>query len=70
MSTREDYTTEEWEAIRRAPAESVIAIEQASASGPWARRQERKAAERGFAAARTSANGCKRCVVASGCMCF
>ena len=51
MSTRNDYTVEEWEAIRRAPAEAVIAIEQASPSGPWGRRKERKAAERGFAGA-------------------
>jgi hypothetical protein len=51
MSTRDDYAVEEWEAIRRAPAEAVIAIEQASPSGLWGRRKERKAAERGFRAA-------------------
>jgi hypothetical protein len=48
MSTRNDYTVEEWELIRRAPAESVIAVEQASPSGFWARRHERKAAVRSF----------------------
>lgn len=51
MSTRNDYTVEEWELIRRAPAEAVIAVEQASPSGLWGRRKERKAAERGFAGA-------------------
>ncbi len=48
MSTRNDYTVEEWELIRRAPAESVIAVEQASPSGFWASRRERKAAVRSF----------------------
>ena len=48
MSTRSDYTIEDWEAIRRAPAEAVIAVEQASPSGFWARRRERKAAVRSF----------------------
>jgi hypothetical protein len=48
MSKRDDYTVEEWEAIRRAPAESVIAIEQASPSGFWGKRRERKAAIRSF----------------------
>ena len=57
MSTREDYTVEEWDAIRRTPAESVIAIEQASPSGLWGRRKERKAAERGFATAIANVSG-------------
>jgi hypothetical protein len=57
MSTRDDYTPEEWEAIRRAPAEAVIAIEQASPSGFWGRRKERKAAERGFRAAIAELSG-------------
>lgn len=48
MSTRDDYAAEQWEAIRRAPAEAVVAVEQASPSGPLGRRRERKAAERGF----------------------
>lgn len=48
MSTRDDYTVEEWEAIRRAPSEAVLAIEQASPSGPLGRRRERSAADRGF----------------------
>jgi hypothetical protein len=48
MSTRNDYTVAEWELVRRAPAESVIAIEQASPSGFWGKRQERKAALRSF----------------------
>ena len=48
MSTRNDYTVEEWELIRRAPAESVIAVEQASPSGLLGRRRERKAAVRSF----------------------
>lgn len=46
MSGRDDYTIEEWEAIRRAPSEAVLAVEQASPSGPWGRRHERLAAER------------------------
>jgi hypothetical protein len=48
MSTRIDYTADEWEMIRRAPAEAIVAIEQASGSGLLGRRHERKAAERGF----------------------
>ena len=48
MSTRTDYTVEKWEMIRRAPAEALIAIEQASPSSFLGRRRERKAAERGF----------------------
>jgi tellurite resistance protein len=48
MSTRIDYTAEEWEMIRRTPAEAIVAIEQASGSGFFGRRHERKAAERGF----------------------
>jgi hypothetical protein len=48
MSTRDDYSVEEWEAIRRAPSEAVVAVEQASPSGPLGRRRERRAAERGF----------------------
>ncbi len=51
MSARADYTAEEWQLIRRAPAEAVIAIEQASPSGFRGRRRERKAAATGFAAA-------------------
>lgn len=51
MSTRDDYTVEEWEAIRRAPAECAIAVEQASPSGFWGRRKEEKAAEQGLRAA-------------------
>lgn len=49
MSTRADYSDEEWEAIRRTPAEAAIAMEQASPSGFFGRRRERKAVERGFA---------------------
>ncbi len=48
MSTRSDYTADEWEAIRRAPAEAVIAVEQASPSGYLGRRREHKAAEKEF----------------------
>ncbi len=48
MSTRTDYSVEEWEAIRRTPAEAVLAVEQASASGFLGRRRERKAIEKGF----------------------
>lgn len=48
MSTRDDYTIEEWEAIRRAPSEAVLAIEQASPSGPLGSRRERITADRGF----------------------
>ena len=48
MSKRADYTAEEWEAIRRAPAESVVAIEQASPSGFWGRHKEKKEARRTF----------------------
>jgi hypothetical protein len=51
MSTRSDYTADEWEMIRRAPAEAVLAIEQASPSTFLGRRRERKAAQRGFGAA-------------------
>jgi hypothetical protein len=51
MSTRSDYTADEWEAIRRTPAEAVIAVEQASPSGFFGRRRERKAEEKGFAQA-------------------
>jgi hypothetical protein len=50
MSTRSDYTEEEWAAVRRTPAEAAIAMEQASPSGFFGRRRERKAEERGFAA--------------------
>jgi hypothetical protein len=49
MSRRTDYTDEEWNAIRRAPAEVVIAVEQSSPSGWYGRRSERKAATKGFA---------------------
>lgn len=48
MSTRSDYTAEEWEAIRRTPAEAVIALEQTSQAGFFARRRERKAIQKGF----------------------
>jgi tellurite resistance protein len=51
MSTRADYTVEEWEAIRRTPPEAVVAVEQASPSGFLGRRRERKATEQGFAEA-------------------
>jgi hypothetical protein len=51
MSTRSDYTDEEWEAVRGTPAEAAIAMEQASPSGFLGRRRERKAEERSFAAA-------------------
>jgi hypothetical protein len=51
MSTRSDYTDEEWEAVRRTPAEAAIAMEQASPSGFLGRRRERKAQERSFASA-------------------
>ncbi len=50
MSTRADYTDEEWTAIRRTPALAVTAMAQASTSGFLGRRRERKAQERGFAA--------------------
>jgi len=48
MSTRADYSVEEWEAIRRTPPEAVVAVEQASPSGFLGRRRERKATEQGF----------------------
>ncbi len=51
MSTRADYTVDEWEAIRRAPAEAVIAVEQASPSSFLGRRREHRAAERGLSVA-------------------
>jgi hypothetical protein len=51
MSTRSDYTDDEWEAVRRTPAEAAIAMEQASPSGFLGRRRERKAQERSFASA-------------------
>jgi hypothetical protein len=57
MSRRDDYTVDEWEAIRRAPAEAVVAIEQASASGFLGRRREHKAAERGLSAAVAAFSG-------------
>lgn len=50
MSTRSDYTDEEWAAIRQTPATAAIAMERASPSGFLGRRRERKAQERGFAA--------------------
>lgn len=50
MSTRSDYTDEEWAAIRQTPAMAAIAMERASPSGFLGRRRERKAQERGFAA--------------------
>jgi hypothetical protein len=46
MSKRTDYSVDEWEAIRRAPAEAVVAIEQASPSGFFGRRKEAKAGRR------------------------
>jgi hypothetical protein len=51
MSTRSDYTDEEWAAVRRTPAEAAVAMEQASPSGFLGRRRERKAQERSFASA-------------------
>jgi hypothetical protein len=51
VSTRADYTPEEWTAIRETPAKAVVAMERASPSGFLGRRRERKAQERGFAAA-------------------
>jgi hypothetical protein len=57
MSTRIDYTADEWEVIRRAPAEAIVAIEQASGSGFFGRRHERKAAERGFSDAVAAYSG-------------
>ncbi len=48
MSTRTDYSAEEWDAIRRTPAEAVVAIEQSSKSGFMGRRRERKATEKSF----------------------
>jgi hypothetical protein len=57
MSTRDDYTVDEWEMIRRAPAEAIVAIEQASASGFFGRRREHKAAERGFSEAIAESSG-------------
>jgi len=51
MSTRSDYTDEEWTAVRRTPAEAAIAMEQAAPSGFLGRRRERKAQERSFASA-------------------
>ena len=50
MSTRADYTVDEWTAIRETPAMAAIAMERASPSGFFGRRRERKAQERGFAA--------------------
>jgi len=50
MSTRADYTAEEWAAIRQTPATAAVAMERASPSGFLGRRRERKAQERGFAA--------------------
>jgi hypothetical protein len=50
MSTRDDYTSDEWTAIRETPAMAAIAMERASPSGLLGRRRERKAQERGFAA--------------------
>jgi hypothetical protein len=50
MSTRSDYTDEEWTAIRRTPAEAVVAMEKAVPSGFLGRRRERKAVDRGLAA--------------------
>lgn len=50
MSTRSDYTGDEWEAIRRTPAIAAIAMERASPSGFLGRRRERKAAERALTA--------------------
>ena len=50
MSTRSDYTDDEWAAIRQTPATAAIAMERASPSGFLGRRRERKAQERGFAA--------------------
>jgi hypothetical protein len=49
MSKRTDYSADEWEAIRRAPAEAVVAIEQASPSHFLGRRREAKAARRSLA---------------------
>ena len=46
--------------IRRAPAEAIIAIEQASASGFFGRRREHKAAERGFSEAIAESSGRER----------
>jgi hypothetical protein len=51
MSTRSDYTDEEWAAVRRTPAEAAVAMERASPSGFLGRRRERKAQERSFASA-------------------
>lgn len=51
MSTRSDYTDEEWTAIRRTPAEAAVAMERAAPSGFLGRRRERKAQERSFASA-------------------
>ncbi len=48
MSTRADYTVEEWEAIRRTPAEAVVALEQATKTSFLGRRRERKATEKSF----------------------
>ncbi len=50
MSTRADYTDQEWAAIRGTPAMAALAMERASPSGFLGRRRERKAQERGFAA--------------------
>jgi hypothetical protein len=57
MSGRDDYTVDEWEMIRRAPAEAIVAIEQASASGFFGRRREHKAAERGISEAIAGSSG-------------
>jgi hypothetical protein len=48
MSTRTDYSAEEWDAIRRTPAEAVVAIEQSAKAGFMGRRRERKATEKSF----------------------
>lgn len=57
MSTRADYTDEEWAAIRETPAMAAIAMERASPSGFLGRRRERKAQERSFAAIMSSYAG-------------
>ena len=57
MSTRSDYTEDEWAAIRRTPAEAAIAMEQASPSGFLGSRRERKAQQRAFADAIASYAG-------------
>lgn len=57
MSTRADYTDQEWTAIRETPAMAAIAMERASPSGFFGRRRERKAQDRGFAAVMTAYAG-------------